>query len=252
MTPVKNGAQIQIGAELKIQAKNILSDKTLEEWKINGKTVSLATETFSRVIVKEDSDSNGKTHITYTLKKKVVLLKVHFDTAKVTVESRTIEAWKSLSPGAEITENTQLRLTAIGLSADTPVQSWKVGNTTVPASGHQLTYTVYKADADGTNSITITYIIKKNTLTVTFDSTAVRIFADGGDILTDGAEVRDGDRLYIATQNLSTGQTVDTWQIGKRTFKDEEHGGSNQCWFRVGSDYTEGNAINISYTTKNK
>ena len=252
MTPVTNGVQIQIGAELKIQAKNIPSDKTVEEWKINGKTVSSATETSSHTIVKEDSDSNGKTHITYTLKNKAVLLRVTFDTAKVTAEAFTTGVWKLLSSGSEIAENTQLRLTAIGLSADSLVQSWLVGKTNLPASGHELTYTVRKTDADGSNSITITYIVKNNTLTVTFDSTAIRILADDGTVLTDGTEVRDGNKLHIATQNLPSGQIVDTWTIGKRTFKDEDNGGRNRCWYTVKPADAEGNTISISYTTKNE
>lgn len=99
---------------------------------------------------------NNTIAVSYTLRD-IANLTLNFDAVKLKVEAEQAGTWNDLTSGSSIQENTQLRLTAIGLSADTPVQAWKIGNTIVPAEGHQLTYTVRKADAeDGVINISYT------------------------------------------------------------------------------------------------
>ena len=200
----------------KIQVKNIPSDKTVEEWKINGKTVSSAPETFNHTIVKEDADSNGKTRITYTLKNKAALLRVDFDKEKVTVEEAlTTEEWKQLNSGSEIAENTQLRFTAIGLSADSTVESWIVGKTNIPAEGHELTYIVRKADADN-KTVTISYTERKRVnIKIHFNAVQVKVEAEQAgtwNALTSGSTVQEHTRLTAI--GLPADTPVQAWKVG--------------------------------------
>ena len=249
MTRVKNGTQIQIGTELKIQVKNIPSDKTVEEWKINGKTVSSAPETFNHTIVKEDADSNGKTHITYTLKNKAALLRVDFDKEKVTVEALTTEEWKQLNSGSEIAENTQLRLTAIGLPADSTVESWMVGKTNLPANGRELTYTVRKADADN-KTVTISYTERKSVnIKIHFDAAKVKVEAEQAgtwNALTSGSTVQEHTRLRLTALAVPSDKFVDEWNFGKTVLSDKG------LTFEQTAElsHAENNAITVSYTLR--
>ena len=249
MTRVKNGTQIQIGTELKIQVKNIPSDKTVEEWKINGKTVSSAPETFNHTIVKEDADSNGKTHITYTLKNKAALLRVDFDKKKVTVEALTTGEWKQLNSGSEIAENTQLRLTAIGLPADSTVESWMVGKTNLPANGRELTYTVRKADADN-KTVTISYTERKSVnIKIHFDAAKVKVEAEQAgtwNALTSGSTVQENTRLRLTALAVPSDKFVNEWNFGKTVLSDKG------LTFEQTAElsHAENNAITVSYTLR--
>ena len=251
MTLVKNGAQIQIGAELKIRAKNIPSDKTLEEWKINGKTVAPATETFSHTIVKEDSDSNGKTYITYTLKNKPVLLKINFDTEQIKVESKQAGTWQPLSSGSEIVDNTQLRLTAIGLPADSTVQSWIVGKTNIPAEGHELTYIVRKTDANDNNIVTISYTERKSVnLKINFDAAQVKVEAEQAgtwNALTSGSTVQEHTRLRLTAIGLPAGTPVQAWKVGNTIVPAE---GAELIHTVRKVDADSSNRVALAYTVK--
>ena len=249
MTRVKNGTQIQIGTELKIQVKNIPSDKTVEEWKINGKTVSSAPETFNHTIVKEDADSNGKTRITYTLKNKAALLRVDFDKKKVTVEALTTGEWKQLNSGSEIAENTQLRLTAIGLPADSTVESWMVGKTNLPANGRELTYTVRKADADN-KTVTISYTERKRVnIKIHFDAAKVKVEVEQAgtwNALTSGSTVQEHTRLRLTALAIPSDKLVDEWKFGKTVLSDKG------LTFEQTAElsHAENNAITVSYTLR--
>jgi len=194
---------------------------------------------------------NNTIAVSYTLRD-IANLTLNFDAVKLKVEAEQTRTWNDLTSGSSIQENTQLRLTAIGLSADTPIQAWKIGNTIVPAKGHELTYTVRKADAED-GVITISYApktAKKFTLKFEGAKMTVTIQQQHGSWkkLSSDAQVEEGTQIRIVADNLPAGHLVDTWTIRKRT----EEANGNSTWFRVGSDYTEGNAINISYTTKNK
>ena len=101
---------------------------------------------------------NNTIAVNYTLRD-IANLTLNFDAVKLKVEAEQAGTWNDLTSGSSIQENTQLRLTAIGLSADTPIQAWKIGNTIVSAKGHELTYTVRKADAED-GVITISYTTK--------------------------------------------------------------------------------------------
>jgi len=67
--------------------------------------------------------------------------------------------------------------------------------------------------------------------------------------LSSGAQVEEGTGIRIEAKNLPAGQIVDEWTIGKKTFTT---GDKNRCWYTVQSADAEGDAITISYTTKNE
>lgn len=146
------------------------------------------------------------------------MLRVHFDTAKVTVEALTTGAWKPLSSGSEIVDNTQLRLTAIGLPADSTVQSWTVGKTNIPAEGHELTYIVRKADANDNNIVTIYYTERKIVnLKINFDAAQVKVEAEQAgtwNTLTSGSTVQEHTRLRLTAIGLPVGTPVQAWKVG--------------------------------------
>ena len=247
MTRVKNGTQIQIGTELKIQVKNIPSDKTVEEWKINGKTVFSAPETFNHTIVKEDADSNGKTHITYTLKNKAALLRVDFDKEKVRVIDDNKD--RTVRDGDELTVGMKLYIKTQNLPAGKMVDTWKIGKRNIPADSNDCKYTVTSEDAEN-GIITISYTTKTaKKFTLKFEEAKITVQERRNwswKKLSSGTQVEEGTGINIEAKDLPTGHTVDTWTIGKRT----EEANGNSRWFTVDSDYAKGNTIDISYKTK--
>ena len=211
MTRVKNGAQIQIGTELKIQVKNIPSDKTVEEWKINGKTVSSAPETFNHTIVKEDADSNGKTHITYTLKNKAALLRVDFDKKKVRVIDDN--KYRNIRDGDELTVGMKLYIETQNLPAGKMVDTWKIGKRNIPADSNDCKYTVTSEDAEN-GIITISYTTKTaKKFTLKFEEakmTVKELRNRSWEKLLSGTQVEEGTKISFEADNLPAGHIVDT------------------------------------------
>ena len=211
MTRVKNGTQIQIGTELKIQVKNIPSDKTVEEWKINGKTVSSAPETFNHTIVKEDADSNGKTHITYTLKNKAALLRVDFDKKKVRVIDDN--KYRNIRDGDELTVGMKLYIETQNLPAGKMVDTWKIGKRNIPADSNDCKYTVTSEDAEN-GIITISYTTKTaKKFTLKFEEakmTVKELRNRSWEKLLSGTQVEEGTKISFEADNLPAGHIVDT------------------------------------------
>ena len=239
-----SGSTVQENTRLRLTALAVPAGKFIDVWKFGKTTLSGKGSTFEQTAELSHAENNTIT-VSYILRD-IVNLTLNFDTTKLKVEAEQAGTWNALTSGSTVQEHTRLRLTAIGLPVGTPVQAWKVGNTIVPAEGSELIHTVRKVDADSSNRVALAYTVKSDKLIIAFDKEKVKVFTNEGGIVRDGSELTVGMKLNIATQNLPTGEIVDTWKIGKRNISAD----SNDCKYTVMADYAEGGVINISYKTK--
>ena len=239
-----SGSTVQENTRLRLTALAVPAGKFIDVWKFGKTTLSGKGSTFEQTAELSHAENNTIT-VSYTLRD-IVNLTLNFDTTKLKVEAEQAGTWNALTSGSTVQEHTRLRLTAIGLPPGTPVQAWKIGNTIIPAEGSELIHTVRKVDADSSNRVALAYTVKSDKLIIAFDKTKVRVFAYKGGIVRDGGELTVGMKLYISTQNLTAGQIVDTWKIGKRNISAD----SNDCEYTVMAEDAESGIIAISYTTK--
>ena len=240
-----SGSTVQEHTRLRLTALAIPSDKLVDEWKFGKTVLSDQGLTFEQTAELSHAENNAIT-VSYTLRD-ILNLTLNFDETKLKVEAEQTGTWNALTSGSTVQEHTRLRLTAIGLPADTPVQAWKVGNTIVPAEGSELIHTIRRVDADSSNRVALAYTVKSDKMIIAFDKTKVRVIDDNKyRNIRDGDELTVGMKLYIETQNLPAGEIVDTWKIGKRNIPAD----SNDCKYTVTSEDAENGIITISYTTK--
>ncbi|MGI5090280.1 hypothetical protein [Treponema sp. OMZ 805] len=243
--PLSSGSEIVDNTQLRLTAIGLPADSTVQSWTVGKTNIPAEGHELTYTVRKADANDNNIVTIYYT-ERKIVNLKINFDAAQVKVESEQAGTWNTLTSGSTVQEHTRLRLTAIGLPVGTPVQAWKVGNTIVPAEGSELIHTVRKVDADSSNRVALAYTVKSDKLIIAFDKEKVKVFTNEGGIVRDGSELTVGMKLNIATQNLPTGEIVDTWKIGKRNISAD----SNDCEYTVMAEDAESDVITISYTTK--
>ncbi|QUY17976.1 hypothetical protein GWP40_06230 [Treponema vincentii] len=243
--PLSSGSEIVDNTQLRLTAIGLPADSTVQSWTVGKTNIPAEGHELTYIVRKADANDNNIVTIYYT-ERKIVNLKINFDAAQVKVEAEQAGTWNTLTSGSTVQEHTRLRLTAIGLPVGTPVQAWKVGNTIVPAEGSELIHTVRKVDADSSNRVALAYTVKSDKLIIAFDKEKVKVFTNEGGIVRDGSELTVGMKLNIATQNLPTGEIVDTWKIGKRNISAD----SNDCKYTVMAEDAESGIIAISYTTK--
>ncbi|UTC57866.1 hypothetical protein ABK01_06065 [Treponema sp. OMZ 305] len=243
--PLSSGSEIVDNTQLRLTAIGLPADSTVQSWTVGKTNIPAEGHELTYTVRKADANDNNIVTIYYT-ERKIVNLKINFDAAQVKVEAEQAGTWNTLTSGSTVQENTRLRLTALAVPAGTPVQAWKVGNTIVPAEGSELIHTVRKVDADSSNRVALAYTVKSDKLIIAFDKEKVKVFTNESGIVRDGSELTVGMKLNIATQNLPTGEIVDTWKIGKRNISAD----SNDCKYTVMAEDAESGIIAISYTTK--